>query len=301
MIKSESRICFIFNPSADRNRSERHIDWLNREAKKRWSDFEIIITKKSDDIAAVASEKADEFTAIIACGGDGTVHQVVNGLAEKKALFGVIPIGSGNDFVKTLNLNKTLPECLDIIYTQNVSSIDLIRFEGDVDGWCANSIGYGLDGWANYYASSYRKLKGHIVYVLGALKAASSYRGSRMKLTINDQKKSDDFLMVTACNGKWEGGSFYIAPDADMEDGKMDLLLIKKISFLRVLTYLPRFRWGPSPSMKGVEVTSCSRLRIRSDKVAALHCDGEHLGSDISSLDLFIVRNALKVITPVGY
>ncbi|MCC5943040.1 MAG: diacylglycerol kinase family lipid kinase [Balneolaceae bacterium] len=301
MLKSDSRICFIFNPSADRNRSERHIDWLNREAKKRWTHFEIDITKKSDNVARLAADKASQFDIIVACGGDGTVHQVINGLAEKDTLFGVLPIGSGNDFVKSLNLNKTLPECLDIIHSQKTTSIDLIRFEGDVSGWCANTIGFGLDGWANYYASSHRKLKGHIVYVLGAIRAAFTYRGARIKLTINDKKYTDDYLMITTCNGKWEGGSFYIAPDADMTDGLMDLLLIKKISIFKILTYLPRFRWGPSPGMSGVETKACSRLRIRSNKPAAVHCDGEHLGSSISKLDLFVVRNALKVITPKNY
>ncbi len=301
MLKSDSRICFIFNPSADRNRSERHIDWLNREAKKRWFDYEIIITKKSDNVSQLASDKASQFDIIVACGGDGTVHQVVNGLAETDTIFGVLPIGSGNDFVKTLHLNKTLPECIDIIYTQRTTPIDLIRFEGDVTGWCANTIGFGLDGWANYYASSHRKLKGHIVYVLGAIRAALTYRGSRIQGKINESKFNDDFLMITTCNGKWEGGSFFVAPKAEMTDGKMNLLLIKQIPVYKILFYLPWFIRGPSSFMNGVETTTCSRLKIRSDKPSAVHCDGEHLGESISKLDLFIVRNALNVITPADY
>ena len=301
MQKSDTRICFIVNPSADRNRSARHIDWLNREAKKRWHNFEIIITKKSDDISSLTREKSKFNDIITACGGDGTVHHVVNGLAETKTLFGVLPIGSGNDFVKSLHLNNILPECLDTLYRQHVTQIDLIRFEGDVTGWCANSIGYGLDGWANYHAGKHKKLKGHIVYVFGALKAAFTYRGSRMKLTIDDKKVTDEFLMITACNGKWEGGSFYVAPEAEMADGIMDLLIIKKIPIYKILLYLPRFRWGPSPGMSGVNSSRCGRLRIRSEKPAAVHCDGEHLGSEISELDLFIVRKALNVITPPNY
>ncbi len=301
MQKKSTRVCFIFNPVADRNRSSQYMDWLNNEAQKRWEVFEIDITQKNQDIAGLAREKSESFDVVVACGGDGTINQVVNGIVGTDTTLGVLPIGSGNDFVKTLNLNRTLPECLEIIYNNHLTEIDLIRYEGDCNGWCANTIGIGLDGWANYYARNYKFLRGHAVYVLGALKAAFTFRGSRMDLNIDNVHNNGKYLMITVCNGKWEGGNFYIAPDADMTDGLLDLLTINTIPLHNVLTYLPRFRWGPSPNMKGVKSRKCKRLEVTSDIPLAVHSDGEHLSKNVTSLTLSVKKKMLSVLTPGNY
>ncbi|TVQ02465.1 MAG: diacylglycerol kinase family lipid kinase [Balneolaceae bacterium] len=301
MVKKSTRVCFIFNPAADRNRSARHIEWLKNEAKERWIHFEIDITQKNQDVAELARSKATEFDIIVACGGDGTINNVVNGIAGTGVALGVLPIGSGNDFVKTARLDKTLPECLELIYQGETTPIDLIRIEGDREVWCANTTGIGLDGLANYYARSYRKLKGHIVYVLGALRAAFNFRGTYLKLVIDGTEYSSEYLMITVCNGKWEGGSFFVAPKADMMDGKIDLLTIDKISIPRVLSYLPRFRWGPSEHMRGVTQQQCKCVEFWSDVPLSVHNDGEFLGSDISHLKLTVHEKILEVVTPADY
>lgn len=301
MLKKSTRVCFIFNPAADRNRSARHIEWLKNEAKERWLHFEIDITQENQDVAELARSKAGEFDIIVACGGDGTVNHVVNGIAGTGAVLGVLPIGSGNDFVKTAKLDKTLPECLQLIYHGETTAIDLIKIEGDVKTWCANTTGIGLDGLANFYAHSYRRLKGHIVYVLGALQATFNFRGSTMKVRIDGAEHTSEYLMMTVCNGKWEGGSFYVAPKADMTDGKIDLLTIDKISIPRVLSYLPRFRWGPSEKMRGVNQLQCKSVELWSQKPLSVHTDGEFLGSEIKHLKLTVIEKILDVITPVDY
>jgi diacylglycerol kinase (ATP) len=301
MLKKSTRICFIFNPAADRNRSARHIEWLKNEARERWIHFEIDITQKNQNISELARSKTSDFDVVVACGGDGTINNVVNGIAGTGAALGVLPIGSGNDFVKSAGLDKTLPECLELIYQGKKSHIDLIQIGGDIEAWCANTTGIGLDGLANYYSSMYRKLKGHIVYVLGALRAAFHFRGTHIKLLIDGKEYSSEYLMITVCNGKWEGGSFFVAPKADMTDGKIDLLTIEKISIPRVLSYLPRFRWGPSEHMRGVNQQQCKRVEFWSEAPLCVHNDGEFLGSDIRHLVLTVHEKILEVITPAGY
>ena len=301
MQKRSTRTCFIFNPTADRNRATRHIDWLNRESKQRWKEFEINITRADQSVKELASRKAEEFDLVVACGGDGTINQVVSGLVGSNAKLGVLPIGSGNDFVKTLGLNKTLPECMEILYKEHTILADLIRIEGDADGWCANTTGIGLDGLANFYAKNYKKLRGHAVYVMGALRAAFEFRGSKMELNLDGEITEESYIMVTACNGKWEGGSFFIAPEADMQDGLIDLLTIDEIPLSKVLAYLPRFRWGPSPYMSGVRTRQCKRLEITSEKPVAVHTDGEQLGTAIHHLVLTIREKVLPVVTPHNY
>ncbi|MDX1641912.1 MAG: diacylglycerol kinase family protein, partial [Balneolaceae bacterium] len=178
MQNQNTRISFIINPAANRQRSVRNIDWLRCEASKLWKNYEIVIAKENDSLSHIAKIKSTHFDVVVACGGDGTVSQIVNGLANTDTALGVLPIGSGNDFVKTLGLNKPLSKCLQILYENHTAEIDLIRYEGDVDGWCANTIGIGIDGWANYYAHRISWIKGKVTYYLGAIKAILRFRGS---------------------------------------------------------------------------------------------------------------------------
>ncbi len=226
---------------------------------------------------------------------------MINGIAGTETALGVLPIGSGNDFVKTLGLNKSPAECLNILDRGYRKRIDLIRFEGDVNGWCGNTLGLGLDGWANHYAHQNSILKGSLVYVYGAIKAAFRFKGSRVILEVDGEVEQEHFLMVTACNGKWEGGNFFVAPHASVTDGKIDLLTISAMPLTQILAYLPRFRWGPSIYMSGVALKTCKQLRYSSNVPVAVHCDGEELGTSILDLQISVSEKILDVIVPDTY
>lgn len=301
MQKPNTRICFILNPAANRHRSVKNVARLRIEAAKLWQQFEIVIAKKHDSLAQLAHQKAKQFDVIVACGGDGTISQVINGIALSDCVLGVLPIGSGNDFVKSLGIKKSLSCSLQVLHENHTTEIDLIRYEGDANGWCANTIGLGIDGWANYYAYQAEWIKGRASYYYGALKAIFSYRGSKTEMKTADKCFDNTFLMVTACNGKWEGGSFLVAPDADLQDGQLDILTIKKLPVILLITYLLRFRRGPAKWMKGVEKFRTDSLEIKSSNPVAVHRDGEHLGNEIRELKLTLERNALTVIVPKTY
>lgn len=296
MRNQSNRICFIINPTANRNRSVKHFSSLKKEIGLRWTDAEIVMTTADKPVIELAREKSESNDIIVACGGDGTVSQVANGLVGSNAALGVVPIGSGNDFVKSMHLNKTIPECLDILRAGFTTEIDLIRFEGDEEGWCVNTIGMGLDGLANYHARRSVFLKGFLMYAVGALKACFSFRGARMTLKIDGREKTNEYLMITLCNGKWEGGQFYIAPEAVMDDGLLDLLTVEKLPLYLILTYLPRFKTGPKKSMRGIQSLRCKKLELHSDKPIYVHSDGEHISGSVHDLRLTVVEKALRVV-----
>lgn len=301
MYNQQNRICFIVNPAANGDRSLHHIDWLRQEASKRWNNFEIVIAERQQSLADLAKSKSEIFDVIVACGGDGTISQIINGLAQTDTVLGILPIGSGNDFVKSLGLNKALPVCLEIIYQNHITSIDLIRYKGDLEGWCANTVGIGVDGWANFYAHQSSWIKGRLQYYVGALKAITNFRGSKMDIQSKEFSINDEYMMATICNGKWEGGSFLVAPDGDMNDGKMDVLCIEKVPIILLITYLLRFRWGPASWMKGIKMFSAKNIELKSSDPVAVHRDGEHLGTDIRHLKFSVQKNALRVLTSKDY
>ncbi len=254
------------------------------------------MTTPEKPVLELAREKSVNYDIVVACGGDGTISQVANGLVGSNAALGVIPIGSGNDFVKTLHLNKTLTECLDILKEGFFTEIDLIRFEGDEEGWCVNTIGMGLDGLANYHAGRSTYLRGFLLYAVGALKACFTFRGAKMTLLIDGQRFEDEYLMITLCNGKWEGGQFYIAPEAVMDDGLLDLLIVRKLPLYLILTYLPRFKTGPKKSMRGIRSFKCKELELHTEKPIYVHSDGEHISGAVQRLKLSVVEKALRVV-----
>lgn len=299
MKKSRLSICFLLNPAAGRKDPENLYRSIHKEAEARWTTFEVVIIQPKDSVADLARLKSDQFDIVVACGGDGTVNSVVNGLAETDTIFGVLPIGTGNDFAKAIQVNCSLIQCFDILESKEAIPLDLIQFTGDAEGWCANTLGMGLDGLANYYSKSYKWLTGPIVYVIGAIKAAWNFRGASVQLTVDDETTEQKLLMMTACNGKWEGGKFYLAPEADLTDGLINFITIGKISFIRILFYLPFFRWGPKKWMKELKSELVRKIEVESDKPLTVHTDGEHIGSDIKVLNIRIVPGALRVIT--GY
>jgi diacylglycerol kinase (ATP) len=299
MEKSSSRICFLVNPSAGKRYSENFIAKLKREASRRWHDFEIVIASPDDSFSDLATDYSEDYDVIVACGGDGTVNRVVNGLAETDCTLGVLAIGTGNDFAKAIRSKHSFTRNLDLLQQENVSVVDLIHYSGDAEGWCANTLGLGLDGLANYYTKSFKTLSGPLVYVIGAIKAAWNFKGAGIEMTIDHKEHKENFLMMTACNGNWEGGKFYLAPDAELTDGSIHFVTIRKIPFLKIMAYLPRFRWGPAKWMGALETIECRQIMISSDRPLALHADGEHIGLGIQKLNIQLKAGQLKVIT--GY
>ncbi len=292
------RVCFIFNPSAGRGHSRQQLDQIKQRAKQIWPTVEFKLTRFEEEIRKFAEQAAGRYDLVVACGGDGTINQVVSGIAETDTPMGVLPLGSGNDFANAIGLSGDLDEAFDVLQSDHLRNTDLIRVKGDADAWCANTLGIGLDGWANYYSSTFQKLRGQAIYIFGALKAVKEFRGSSMKLTIDGEETIEDLLMVTVCNGQEEGGGFKVAPGADNSDGWIDLLIIEKLSRIRILWYLPLFMIPSRKNLKGIRYHRCKSFSFESEIPLAVHSDGELLGTEIQNLEIHLRPGLLKVKAP---
>lgn len=295
MEKSDKYVCFIFNSAARTGRAAKKLEWLKKEASQRWSDFDILITGENGNVEAI---KKGKYDAVIACGGDGTIHHAVNQFIDDNVVIGLLPIGSGNDFAKAIGLPKDAEKCLDILARGFTRKVDLIKCTGDAERWCVNTVGAGLDGLANVYTMKYKKFVGAAGYFFGAFHASIRFRGTKMKITADDQKYEDHFVMITSCNGPIEGGSFIVAPNADVYDGYIDVLKIRKTSIPKLLYYLPKFKKEFPDYMKELSTDRCKKIKIVTEDPISVHADGEHLGSDIRNLQLTVQECILEMIVP---
>lgn len=291
------RTCFIFNPSANGGRAVRQETKLISGLSKYWPDAEWIVTRPDNQTWAKLGSKTDQYDLLVACGGDGTVHKTGNLAAKAGSALGVIPLGSGNDFAKMNNIPESIDSAIELLRNHTIKEIDLILCSGDINCWCLNTIGFGLDGLANYYTNYYKQYISKSGYLPGALQSALKSKPKKLALKMDGNNERIEYLlMLTACNGFREGGRFLVAPDAVIDDGKMNLLKVLPMNKLSLLTALPQFVNRFPVNHKHIETCTCKTLKLSSDEPIALHVDGEYSGVEVKNIRLEVKKRAVRLL-----
>ncbi|REL38498.1 hypothetical protein DYD21_00690 [Rhodohalobacter sp. SW132] len=298
MTTHQPGICFVFNPSANGGKAEKMREEIRDKTKRLWPHRTWMETEPDPQFWVHLAEQAKNFDLMVACGGDGTVHKTGSIAADTGTTLGVIPLGSGNDFAMMNNIPESPADALNLIAANHLTKIDLIRCSGDVNGWCLNTAGIGLDGLANVYTNEFKKTVGRLGYVLGALKAI--FKTSACEVVIradNNEPEKKLLMMITACAGKREGGAFIVAPDADNRDGKLDLLTVSKMNKLKLLIALPQFLFRFPENMKEIRHEQFQKVELHTAIPLHIHIDGELAGTKISDLKFEVHKHALQIIS----
>jgi len=283
--------CFIYNPGANPAVSVKQFERLRKQTAG-WERVRYLTSRKMGDLQSLAREAAKHHDVVIACGGDGTAHDVANGLMYTDAAMAVIPMGSGNDFAKSLNMPYDLDEALEIIQSGRTKRIDMGRCN---ETHFVNSLGIGFDGLANYYAY-HSRLKGFPRYVWGALKANLYQDPMQVTISTDEEERTVSLLMITLANGRVEGGSFIVAPEARHDDGLLDVVTVGPISKFILPFLLPLLMIGRQQRIRQFGSFKTTNLRIRLDRPAYIHADGEIVDSNETEFEVEVLPSALKVI-----
>lgn len=289
--------CFLINCASDANKAESFFKERETSLAAIFPGAEFIYVGEADSILKIARLKAETHTHIVACGGDGTVNKAANGLIGTTSTLGVIPIGSGNDFAQNIGLNCDFKQAVEVLLNNKITHIDAIKTEW---GYFINTFGIGVDGLTNYYSSQSRFKSGTARYFWGGLKALSMARAFTINLSIpaypNSIKK--EVWMAAVANGKTEGGKYAISPQSVNHDGKVEIVIVEKVSRLRLVIEFLKLSLGYS--FKAGVVTQyvtdkgCS---IEVERPLRAHADGEHI-SGLSSCKFEVLQGALPVVTP---
>lgn len=256
------------------------------------------------ELACKAAE--DGYDIVVAMGGDGTVHEVVNGLMkippEKRPLLGVVPLGSGNDFAYSLGVSSKPEAAMRQVLTGSPRPVDIGVFEDDYghSRYWTNAVGIGFDAIVTIHSRSMPFLHGYPVYFASVLKTIIfNYNPFHLSIVQDDKDWEIDSLMMVLCNGKREGGGFHIAPDSSPSDGVMSYMGLQRISRLQMINTLVHFMRGTQFSLPHIRPGSFKQIRIRSDRPLVIHLDGEivaGLNSQIKSLKASILPSALQAV-----
>ena len=286
-------IKLIINPAAGRGKAFKLSEKVIHEFEKRGTDFEYEYTTNPRHAVDISREASTKFQKVIAFGGDGTVNEVGEGLVGSNAIFGVIPLGSGNDFANEIGMPANISDAVDIILSDDFHTIDIIKVNDRVS---LNTAGVGFNGTVSEVVKSIRYLKGKSAYIWAVVKTAAMYKSIPLKISLNGRVIEEKIFMVSICNSKSEGGGFIVAPDAKNNDGLFDVTIIRHIGYMKLLLNLNKVLTGNINEVQEVDTYTGESIIIESEFPMPVHVDGEVIALNAHKVEASILKSALKVV-----
>ena len=299
---SHMKHIFVINPAAGKyDHSAEFTEKIQKVFAGRPNDYEIYITKCPGDGERFANERAStgEELRFYACGGDGTLNGVVNGLVgHDNAAVTHMPCGSGNDTVKMFSDSKAFFS-LERLLDAEETYFDLIRCN---DFYSIDILSVGFDAKVGTDVARFKKLpcvSGKGAYILSI--AANIVHGlsEHYTVSINGKTVDADETLICVCNGRWYGGGFNPVPDAEPDDGLLDVLMVKKVNLIKALEAIGHYQKGEYrryPELIAHE--RCTALTIECRGQSVVNVDGE--ARYTQKAEISIVPGAIRFFYPRG-
>jgi YegS/Rv2252/BmrU family lipid kinase len=267
---------FIVNPVAGKGRALRFVKRIQREAREVLKDFTLRITRYPGHATEIVRELRKKGPCrIYSVGGDGTLNEVVNGMAGSRNSIAVIPAGSGNDFIRSIVKKTDLKHIIQKCIKGREIPVDLVKVN---DKYFINVSSMGLDGDVAHATNMIKRIPlipSQISYFLGILITLIKCRSYPLKIHIDGQCVEDDMLLAVIANGCYYGKGIKPAPLAQFDDGLLDVCLVKKKKRLEILYLLPRYMKGRHEGIKGVSFYKGKSIRIQCNGNVMMNLDGE--------------------------
>jgi YegS/Rv2252/BmrU family lipid kinase len=302
------KVKLILNPMADMGRAWKTANDLRpiaREFKGEISWSGTVYPTHAVELARQAAEEGCDL--VVAMGGDGTAHEVMNGLmqvpAERRPVMAVVPIGSGNDFAYSIGITQRSAHALaHALAAEKVEAVDIGKMtdeHGHVE-YFDNTLGIGFDAVVTIRSHKLPIVKGFLMYLTAVIQTILlNHNPAHIKIETESETWEDRLLMLTLCNGPREGGGFMLSPDSKNDDGVMETVAVTKVSRAMMFRLVPEFMKGTHMRFRQVRMGSFKRLSLTSDLPLYIHADGEiftSFGSDLRKVSFEILPKALRVV-----
>jgi YegS/Rv2252/BmrU family lipid kinase len=283
----------LVNPSAGGGRVRELLPKARSALEDRGVAHRVVETTGLEHGRAEARMAAAAGEVVVVMSGDGLIGQVGGVLANTGATFGILPGGRGNDLARVLGIPSDIEAAVGVLVSSAVREIDV----GEVNGerfLCIASCGFDSD--ANRIANDAKWVKGQIVYLYAALRALVEWKPARFTLTLDGELAEFTGYSVAAANSRAYGGGMFIAPDADLDDGLVDVVWTARVGKLRYLANLPKVFKGTHVDQPEVTVRRAAEVTIEADRPFAVYADGDHV-ADLPAT-VRILPRALRVLAP---
>jgi YegS/Rv2252/BmrU family lipid kinase len=272
------RICLIVNPSAGGGRAARALPAVERALRDSGAELRTASTRDLDHARGLADAAAAAGETTVTLGGDGLIGAVADALrAHPAAVLGIVPGGRGNDLARVLGIPADPVAACAVIAAGVERPLDL----GEVGGRAFIGIASaGFDSDANRIANEAPARLGNLVYAYGALRALAAWRPARFEIELDPPGERHVFtgFSVAAANSRAYGGGMFLAPAAELDDGRLDVVVSESVSKARFLANLPRVFKGTHVKLPSVHVFRAAEVRIAADRPFVLYADGDPIG-----------------------
>jgi YegS/Rv2252/BmrU family lipid kinase len=293
---------FIFNPAADKGRAASRAEWLSRSLSGA-SNASLETTSYPGHAGEIARRASCGSSTLIACGGDGTVNEVVNAIIGLPVRIGVLPIGSANDFLKTLYDGRKIRK-LDLrgFFRAQSRKVDLgrIDFGNGTQRYFVNSLGIGFTGRIARTVKLASWLRGELAYAHALFSVLLGYTPLKMHIKITVPggmvELDEPVFAFSIANGRIEGGKFRIAPDADPCDGLLDVCILKAIPKWIFLGYVFKYLKGSQIDDRRVIYCKASAVDVTISGKDVMHMDGEVIEGVTGKLSITVASCAVDML-----
>lgn len=289
---SRRQFLLVVSPAAGGGAAKREAPDLVQRLREGGADVEAEFTESLDHGRHLAQQGATAGRIVVAVGGDGLINAVVNGAAPVEgATVGILPYGTANDFARTLGITK--PNGVDTLIHANAKSLDLGYAAGRYFT-CIASVGF--DSTVIETVAQTTHIRGRLVWPYAVLKSLLRWKPLRITVNSNGQTKTFEGFSAAAANSTCYGGGMQLAPNAKLDDGLFDVVIINTRSRLEFLRWAPRIFNGGHLKCKAVEVWRTDRVRIETAESFLVYADGEVLAP--APLEIEARPGALRFLTP---
>jgi diacylglycerol kinase (ATP) len=282
-----NRVCIIINPAA--RGAKARVRLLERIAR----DVVIKTTAGPGDAEAQAERAVDQgYETIVAAGGDGTINEVVNGIATAPVHLGILPMGTVNVFAMELGIPFNLEAAWKVIRARKVRAIDLASANGHL---FVQMAGVGLD--AQIVQRNKKDIKavlGPLSYLLTATQVAAE-KPPRLRVSYDGHPTVEGSFVLVG-NGRYYGGPFALFNEADPQDGLLDVCVFRHMNYLHLMRYFRGALFGSLSRFSDVHYFKARRLLVKADRAVPLEADGELAGH--APVEFSVRRRKLKVLVP---
>jgi diacylglycerol kinase (ATP) len=292
-----SNTSVILNPSAG---SVRELDDLVKQI-GHLPGAEIHMTTKAGSAARLARAAVRKgCTMIVAAGGDGTLNEVINGIQENAgdACVGLLPLGTGNDFARTIGLPTDPEAAIEMLRAGHIRAVDLVRVTSDEVRYFLNVSAGGFSGLVDEKLTpEIKKTWGPLAYLRSAAAALPELRAYRTTLAFDNTKSLMlDLYNVVVANGRYVAGGTLIAPEASIDDGLLDIILIQQRSAPELALLAAQVAMGAHLSSDAIVFRRAAKLTVNSKPGMWFNVDGELVGNEPARFE--ILPRALRFVVP---
>jgi YegS/Rv2252/BmrU family lipid kinase len=283
----------LVNPVAAGGRALKALPEVHRTFDGLGARHRTVTTRSIDHAYDEALTAVAEGETVVALGGDGLLRPLAGALKGTGSALAIVPCGRGNDLARMLGVPTDPAEAARVAVQSEERLIDVANVEGTPYMGVAS---FGFDSDANRIANEAKLVKGNGVYLYAALRALAAWKAAHFSVIVDGERHEFTGCTVAVGNSRVYGGGMYVLPDAEIDDGKLDVMFVKDASKLRLLTLLPRVFNGSHGSSDLVEFLRGEEIEVSSDRPFAIYADGDPIGATPAIMR--VERRCLRVIAP---